>query len=394
MASLTIALQNRTSSDTVYAYITGLAIDNANSVFLLQADARTPYFPATPSAPGASLATDCSIALGAPGNIVNATIPHIAGGRIWFSVGQPLTFLLNPGPGLVEPSVTNPSDPNINIPWSFAEFTFNSAQVFANISYVDFVSLPIAISLSSTASSNIQVVPGLPSNGLDLVCSGLSAQQAVDNAGWDTLIVKDSSGSNLRALSPNNGIVTNPNLFSNYYNFYVDAVFARYASQTLSIDTQAQWSTVSSNASSGSEVLDFGVDTSTSPPTPLTFSKPSAKDIFSCSTGSFTPSPSTEKGALIARLAAAFNRSTLLKENLTPSQQSEAFYKESVTNHYARIVHAANLDGRGYAFPFDDVIPTGAGDVSGAVMDGSPRLLTVAVGGGGGIGNMSVQERE
>ena len=55
---------------------------------------------------------------------------------------------------------------------------------------------------------------------------------------------------------------------------------------------------------------------------------------------------------------------------------------EGVTNHYARIVHAVNADGRGYAFPFDDVAPTGGGDQSGAVFDGQPGILTVAVGGG------------
>ena len=27
--------------------------------------------------------------------------------------------------------------------------------------------------------------------------------------------------------------------------------------------------------------------------------------------------------------------------------------------HYARIVHAANVDGLGYTFPYDDVTPDG-----------------------------------
>ncbi|MGH3401555.1 MAG: beta-1,3-glucanase family protein [Streptosporangiaceae bacterium] len=30
-----------------------------------------------------------------------------------------------------------------------------------------------------------------------------------------------------------------------------------------------------------------------------------------------------------------------------------------MTNHYARIGHAATLDGRGHAFPYDDVTATG-----------------------------------
>ena len=50
-----------------------------------------------------------------------------------------------PRAGLVEPSVTNPSDPNIDLQWDFCEFTYNSAQIFANISFVDFVCMPIAL---------------------------------------------------------------------------------------------------------------------------------------------------------------------------------------------------------------------------------------------------------
>lgn len=52
-----------------------------------------------------------------------------------------------------------------------------------------------------------------------------------------------------------------------------------------------------------------------------------------------------------------------------------------LTQHYARIVHAANLDGHGYAFPYDDVTPDGGVPQEGAVFSYSPALLTVAVGG-------------
>jgi len=51
-----------------------------------------------------------------------------------------------------------------------------------------------------------------------------------------------------------------------------------------------------------------------------------------------------------------------------------------VTNHYARIVHATSLDGRGYAFPYDDVSPTGGADQSGSVSSGSPAGLAITLG--------------
>lgn len=107
---LQIAFQNTTTSNQVYAYVTGSAIDRNNSLFLLSADARTPYYPPNPNSTGTRLARDVSIRLGAPGTTVNAVIPRLAGGRIWFSVGRELVFALNPGPnggpGLIEPSVS------------------------------------------------------------------------------------------------------------------------------------------------------------------------------------------------------------------------------------------------------------------------------------------------
>ena len=376
--TLNIALQNQTTSSTVYAYITGQAIDSNNALFLLQADAKTPYYPTSPSATGQPLAQNCAIPLGAPGNTVTATIPHIAGGRIWFSIDSELTFLLNPGdsgPGLVEPAVANADDPNDKIQWDFCEFTWNSSQLFANISYVDFVSIPVALSLTNTSGAT-QSVTGMAAGGLDTVCTGLQAQQAADNAGWASLVIPKAAGGNLRALSPNTGIARNASLFSGYYQPYVDAVWAKYgasAGQQLGIVTQAEWGTVNGSVNA-SNALDFGSG--------LTFGQPSAADIFGCSSGPFAPSSSIEMGALIARLSAAFDRSTLLVDTSTPGATPAEYYQDKITNHYARIVHAANADGKGYAFPFDDVKPDGAEDQSGAVQDGSPQLWTVTVGGG------------
>ena len=372
--TLNINLENQTNSSTVYAYITGQALDNNNAVFLLQADGRTPYYPTSPSSTNAPLAANCSIPLGAPGSTTSATIPHIAGGRIWFSIGSTLTFLLNPGPpgsssaALVEPSPFNPSDPNINITWDFCEFTYNNDQLFTNITYVDFVSIPIALTLTNSAGAT-QHVTGTAANGLDTVVAGLQAQSnAEGNNAWASLVVPNPSGGNLRALSPSHA--PDPSVFNGYYQSYVDAVYSKYTSTPLSVDTQASYGTVSGTVNNG--VLDFGAGG--------TFAKPSAADIFGCSTGPFADT-SGERAAFVPRIAAGFNRSTLLVDSITPAANPSEYYTTSPTNHYSRIVHAANLDGRGYAFPYDDVTPSGGQDQSGAVFDGAPTLLTITVGG-------------
>ena len=370
-STLAVNLVNNTGSEAVYAYVTGLAIDNNNALMLLEADGQTPYYPSSPSGTNSAIPVNCAIPLNASGGAPRQiTIPHLAGARIWFSIGSPLTFRLNPGPALVEPSVTNPSDPNINVQWDFAELTFNAAQVFANISMVDFVCLPISLGLTDSASGQ-QTVAGLPNGGLDTVCSGLSAQASMDGQGWNQLIVT-SNGQKLRALSPTNGIVMNSSLFSGYYQSYVNQVWQMYESATLTVDTQASYGTVTGQVSGG-ELTFSGVGS---------FGQPSAGDIFGCNSGQFNPAGmSGEMLAILPRLAAAFNRSTLLTDSNQPDGENPAsYYANAITNHYARIVHATSQDHRGYAFPYDDVAPTGGADQSGAVSSGSPSLLTVTAG--------------
>jgi hypothetical protein len=370
-ATVSFSIQNNTGFDTVYAFVTGQAISNGNALMLLEADGETPYYPASPSAAGSPLAVDCAIPLNASGGApVTVTVPQLAGARLWFSVGAPITFLLNPGPGLVEPSVTNPSDPNIGIQWDFAEFTYNSAQLFANISMVDFVCIPIGLTLTDT-SGNAQAVGGLPAGGLDAVCSGLAEQQAADGNPWTDLVVA-SGGANLRALSPQNGIVYNSSLLSGYYDEYVTQVWDMYSAATLTVDTQASYGTVTGQVTNG--LLTF--------PGIGSFARPSTADIFSCSTGPFsTAGASGAVLAIIPRLAAAFNRSTLLTDSDQPDGENPAgYYANAITNHYARIVHATEAGGLGYAFPYDDVTPDGGVNQAGPVSSGSPALLSVTVG--------------
>jgi hypothetical protein len=370
-ATVSFSIQNNTGSGTVYAFVTGQAISNGNALMLLESDGATPYFPVSPSAVGSPLAVNCAIPLNASGGApITLTVPQLAGARLWFSVGTPITFLLNPGPALVEPSVTNSSDPNIGIQWDFAEFTYNSAQLFANISMVDFACIPIGLKLTDT-SGNAQTVGGLSAGGLDTVCSGLAAQQAADGNPWTDLIVA-GNGANLRVLSPQNGIVGNSSLLSGYYDDYVSQVWDKYESMPLTVDTQASYGTVTGQVTGG--LLIF--------PGVGSFARPTAADIFSCATGPFsTAGASGEVLAIIPRLAAAFNRSTLLTDSSQPAGENPAdYYANATTNHYARIVHAAEAGGLGYAFPYDDVTPDGGVNQAGPVSSGSPAQLSVTVG--------------
>lgn len=378
MAILDIQLKNHTSSEKVYASITGLALDNNNALFMLESDGKTPYYPAQPGKDQSPPEKNCAIPLGKPGSTVTVKVPHLAGSRIYFSIGEPLKFSLNRGgngAALVAPSINNPADPNFNTEWGFCEFTYDPGQLFCNITYVDFVSLPIALSLTEE-SGNKQHVTGFPPNGLETIAKELKAQKDADHQPWDSLIFAPK-GKVVRILSPNNAILGNPSLFKGYYEPYVDRVWSKYQSEGLHIDTQnGNWGTLQG------KVYNHMITVPNKNGNPFTFAKPSTADIFSCSSGPFNL-PNDEYGNVGARIAAGLNRSTILESTVLPDPYPAKFYPKGVpTNHYSKILHAVNKDHLGYAFPYDDVTPSNGQDQSGKVASGSVKNFTVTIGGG------------
>lgn len=262
----------------------------------------------------------------------------------------------------------NPSDPNARVDFGFCEFTLNNDQLYANISYVDFVPrIPIAITLN-TASGATQQVAGMPSDGLDKIADGLRAQSQQDGRPWDKLIVQDN-GQNLRILNATHGNAVGAS-FDGYYEPHVDAVWQKYSQSEMKVNTQAGPGIVPGQVNDRGELVIGGE----------AFGKPNTADILGCNSGPFTTGASPARNAIIPRLAAAFVRSTLLDCEDHPSDPS-TFYRKDPTNHYARIVHENNLDGKGYAFAYDDVQPDGGEDVSGKVNAGDPTLFVVTVGG-------------
>ena len=159
-------------------------------------------------------------------------------------------------------------------------------------------------------------------------------------------------------------MVGNRDMFGTYFDAYVNAVYAKHTGgapdKEITCDTQAQWGIVKGSVKN--DILEF--DTSSGK---VKFGKPHTADILSCCTGPFSDG-SPAQLCVTPRLSAAFNRATLpVNEGGHPSQTSvipepkgpASYYQYGHCNHYARIVHEQLLDGRGYAFPYDDVAQNG-----------------------------------
>ncbi|WP_166028670.1 beta-1,3-glucanase family protein [Streptomyces chilikensis] len=371
--SLPVTLRNTSGSDTAYAYISGT--DESGRPGFVTADGSFRRLPNPTSV--LTPAPDHSIPLGASGSPgVRVTLnQYVISGRVWFSVGAKLRFFVNPAngdgpPGTVQPALT-PSDPNWRTHWTFCEFTYNSANLYANISYVDMVSLPVA--MSTTGSAGAQSVPALPAGALGRIAEGLRAQHAADGAPWDRLVVTDDAGEVVRVTAP----VHAPSGFDGYWEPYLDEVWRHYGTTPLTVDGQGPTGRYTGRVSGG--VLTFaGLDDNGVP-----FTRPSAVDIFGCASGPLYNSGGDARGAVAARLAAALNRSSLLVpggDDQPDGVSPDRYYGHAITNHYSRLVHEHAAVG--YAFPYDDVGPTGAPPVDGHLQDGAPTSWTLELGAG------------
>ncbi|MEV0256856.1 glycoside hydrolase family 64 protein [Streptomyces sp. NPDC050732] len=372
-ATCELALVNKSLPGQVRAYVTGHE-QGTGRWLLLKPDGGV-YRPESPSAPQTPLPVDCAIPLGAAGSAPKVlTLPQMFGARVYFVRDDKLDFFLNPGPALVEPAFATRADPNYGRTWSFCEFTFNPQQLYANISYVDLVTaLPIGLTLEGDAR---HTVAPLPDGAVGRIAADLTAQAAKDGQPWDKLVIRGDNGGVLRVISPQNLMAPyfdRPDQmpFRDVWSGYIDKVWDKYRGTDLKIDLQGGRGVFTGRVSG--DVLTFNGGHS--------FTKPTSKDIFTCNHGPFAniPNDPDDKKGLLARLAAGFNRSIMLTHPQQPNGTSTAdYYRDAVTNHWSRVVHANSPIG--YAFPYDDVRPDGQPDVSGAAHDGNPRRFTVSVG--------------
>lgn len=369
------------------AYITGT--DSANRLAFAQRDGNL-YVPSVQGPTSSNVGIDITIPLASSSSNLTSRDTkttdltlngYLSGARIWLAANGELELNTVPGadgPSLVEPSVANAEDPSAHTNWGFVEFTTDPEEgLTADISYVDFVGLPLGIKLESATGNVTQAALGVTANAVPSICTDLQNRAAIDGQPWDKLCVVDNStGSIIRVIAPQDYMSQNSSAFQGYFEGYANEVWQKYATTPLTIDTQSASGTVNCTVANNQ----LSCDGDNRP-----YSQPSSGDVFGCASGPFTilDTDNDIHRAVVPRLCAAFNRATLLLEggNFQPFANESGYYSTSPTNFYSAIVHQHEIDGVGYAFAYDDVTPNGGSGSAGLVMDSQPIKLTVIVGG-------------
>ncbi|MEU0054504.1 glycoside hydrolase family 64 protein [Streptomyces sp. NPDC006309] len=344
---------NSGRSDQVYVYDLGTQLSSGRQGW---ADANGTFhaWPAGGNPP--TPAPDAAIPGPAAGQSTTIRVPKFSG-RIYFSYGQKLDFRLTTG-GLVQPAVQNPTDPNRNILFNWSEYTLNDSGLWLNSTQVDMFSAPYAVGVQR-ADGSVSTTGHLKSGGWAGFFNALRGQPG----GWANLIQTRSDGTVLRALSPLYGVETGA-LPANVMDDYVNRVWQKYTTSTLTVTPFANDPNTKYYGRVSGGVMNF---TNSAGAVVTSFQKPDASSIFGCHKLLDAPNDNV-RGPISRTLCAGFNRSTLLVNPDQPDTTTANFYQDTVTNHYARKIHAQMADGKAYAFAFDDV-----GNQESLVHDGSPQ---------------------
>lgn len=373
---LTISLSNNYGGE-LYAYVT--AQDPSGAIVMLSTSGAWYYPDPAGSAEPITIDADVAIPLNGQGQKTDVTLPdYVTSGRVWVAEGK-LTFYTvadgNGLPQLVEPSAANSADASANINWGFIELTnTQDAGIWANISFVDFVGLILGMTLT-LGSGEVQTVEGLAPDAVASICGDLAAQAAADGQPWDQMCVKGADGTPLRVMAPNQYVAAHPGAQDGYYDDYIEQVWSKYAGADLTINTQGAAGEVKCRVS-GDELACDGDNRG--------YPKPTVLDIWGCNSGPFAilEGDNDVHKAVVPRLCAAFHRTTLLADggDVQPGLASDSYYASEPTSHYSRLVHKYEVDGRGYAFSYDDVNPDNE-NAAGVVSGVDPQVLEVVIGG-------------
>ncbi|GAB3710270.1 beta-1,3-glucanase family protein [Mariniluteicoccus flavus] len=269
-------------------------------------------------------------------------IPRHFSGRVYFSVGAKLQFGLVSG-GLIQPAPWDVNDPNSKILFDWSELTFDNGGLFLNSTQVDQLAIPHQVGVTGT-DVGTRVTGRLKPGGRRVVVDALRA-----TPGYAGSVMTDAQGRVLRVLAPGKATAVG-RMNANLLDSGIASAWQAYATRTLTIVPDAGNPGLRFVGRTVGSQLVF---TDVAGQRVAVVDRPSTHEVWECS--GRLAAPNATVGLITRTLCAALNRGTLGDVAQEPVLNAAAFYTDAQSNQYARVLHAAAVDTRAYAFPFDDV---------------------------------------
>jgi hypothetical protein len=325
--------------EPVHLYVLGESGGRLGSVS--EAGAFTPWpAGANPPAP----APDVSIPGPADGASKTIQIPKGLSGRMYMAFGEKLDFRLSQDGGLVQPAPWAPGDPNENILFDWSEFTYNDAGVFLNSSQVDMFAVPHTVAVTGSDGGTLET-GRLKPGGRQAIIDGLRNDPV-----FGGLVRTRDDGTVLRALAPGKGADVG-NFPDDYLDGFIDTAWSAYTGTDLVVRPFLDRpDTVFRGRTSGDQMT----FTDNSGAQVATITKPTTANVWGCD-GNLAAPNDLVVGPIARTLCAALQRGTLGTQAVEPGTDPATFYRSEPVNLYNKLIHEHMVDGKAYAFAFDDV---------------------------------------
>ncbi|MEV8508141.1 beta-1,3-glucanase family protein [Actinoplanes sp. NPDC051475] len=305
------------------------------------------------------------VSIDGPANGASKTIgvPRGLSGRMYMSFGDKLDFKLTQDGGLVQPAPWAAGDANSDVLFDWSEFTYNDSGVFLNSSQVDMFAVPHEVSV--TGSNGQTLATGkLKPGGRDAVVDAMRADDE-----FSKLVQTAADGTVLRVLSPGKG-ADGGSFDPGYLASYIDKAWVTYVTTDLVVKPFAEQPDKVFKGRTAGDVMTF---TDATGAQVATFTKPTTANVWGCD-GNLGAPNDLVVGPIARSLCAALQRTTLGTQPAEPSTDSSTFYRNDPTNEYAKAIHEQMIDGKAYAFAFDDVA-----NQESLVHDGNPTSIGITL---------------
>ena len=265
--------------------------------------------------------------------------PSIESGRMYLSYEKPiyLSFVqaADGNMGYAGVDLNNPTDPNVDTLFEFAEFTIDGKFYWGNTTRVDFFSFPMVTRLvGHTQYATYDKTVG------DIGTRDEIFAAFKDNApdAFKTLVTDQ------RIMAPCKMTFNEGKQYGNYFDSYIDEFWSKYTNEDLVF--QCEGGTFTGRVEGN--CMKF---TRTGDSTTYYVNKPTTQEVLE-GKGAFNNGNATEK-VIEAQLCAAFNRGVATE----PSKWNKPteYYKNSINNYYAGFFHEHSVLGFAYGFCYDDV---------------------------------------
>ncbi|MEU8813549.1 beta-1,3-glucanase family protein [Actinoplanes sp. NPDC048796] len=357
---LPVTVSNKTGrGDSVFLYVLGVNLTTGKLGYVDSAGAFTAW-----TGGGAVPAPAPDVAIAGPGNGASTTIkvPKNLSGRLYMSFGRKLDFRLTTD-GLVQPAPWAGGDPNRDILFDWSEFTLDDSGLWLNSSQVDMFAVPHIVSVTG-GSGKVSSTGELKTGGRQAVINAVKASPDFAKS-----VVTRADGTVLRVLAP--GKAADAGLMSpNYLDSYISGAWAAYAGKNLTVVPFTDQPSVRFTGRTSGNVMNF---TDSSGKTVASFTKPSTANVWGCDGALAAPNDQVV-GPIARTLCAALTRTTLGRLDTQPSGTAADFYQGAPANLYAKVIHQNMVDGKAYAFAFDDVQ-----NQESLVHDGDPRQAAITL---------------